>query len=374
MTLKDIIKEYENGNFETYQNLIEKLKKFERVYLYGISESAVVAVKVLSKNKIKINGILEADSKKIGSMFNELPVLSYNQIADDSKTAIVITCSYCEQIKKAIIANDKSASKRIFVFDGYFLDKYKSGLYDENKDKIYECYNSLNDAHSKKLYLALLKYRYTRKISLIENLFEPRTKTYYDSVFLNNFKDGLYVDAGSYNADFIEGLSNLKDVSKCNFYIFEPNKMFAENINANLNKNINYKVFQTALCDKKAKLDFEQIASSTSHLIKKRYNAYKNTLQSKVETVEADTLDNIIGQNIVSGIKIDIEGAEQAMLKGSINTIKRDRPTMLISIYHKWNDLWKIQSFIQEMDLNYSFYIRHYSLSVAKTILYCIPN
>ena len=54
--------------------------------------------------------------------------------------------------------------------------------------------------------------------------------------------------------------------------------------------------------------------------------------------------------------------------------IKKDRPIMLIAIYHKWDDLFKIQNYISNLNLDYSFYIRHYSLSVAKTILYCIPN
>ncbi len=62
------------------------------------------------------------------------------------------------------------------------------------------------------------------------------------------------------------------------------------------------------------------------------------------------------------------------MLNGSINTIINNKPILLISIYHRWDDLFKIQEFIMNLNLDYKFYIRHYSLSVAKTILYCIPK
>jgi hypothetical protein len=76
----------------------------------------------------------------------------------------------------------------------------------------------------------------------------------------------------------------------------------------------------------------------------------------------------------VKGIKIDIEWSESSMLKGSEEILKRDRPILLLSIYHRRDDLFKLQNYIMNLNLNYKFYIRHYSLSVAKTILYCIPQ
>jgi hypothetical protein len=61
------------------------------------------------------------------------------------------------------------------------------------------------------------------------------------------------------------------------------------------------------------------------------------------------------------------------MIEWATETIKRDRPILLLSIYHRWDDLFKLQEYLMDLNLNYKFYIRHYSLSVAKTILYCIP-
>jgi hypothetical protein len=63
-----------------------------------------------------------------------------------------------------------------------------------------------------------------------------------------------------------------------------------------------------------------------------------------------------------------------SMIKWAKETIKRDRPIILLSIYHRRDDLFKLQEYLINLDLSYKFYIRHYSLSVAKTILYCIPK
>jgi hypothetical protein len=62
------------------------------------------------------------------------------------------------------------------------------------------------------------------------------------------------------------------------------------------------------------------------------------------------------------------------MLEGATETLKRDNPILLLSIYHRRDDLFKLQKYLINLNLNYKYYIRHYSLSVAKTILYCIPN
>jgi hypothetical protein len=45
------------------------------------------------------------------------------------------------------------------------------------------------------------------------------------------------------------------------------------------------------------------------------------------------------------------------MLKWSTEILKRDRPILLLSIYHRRNDLFKLQNYLMNLDLNYNFYI-----------------
>ena len=129
-----------------------------------------------------------------------------------------------------------------------------------------------------------------------------------------------------------------------------------------------------ALCDKKGEMEFMNLAFSTSHIVDKKYNAYKDNYNNNIVKVNTDTLDAIIKDEKVTGIKIDIEGAESSMLIGAKQTIKRDRPIILLAIYHRWDDMFKLQDYLMSLDLNYKFYIRHYSLGVSKTVLYCIPE
>lgn len=375
MELFDNIQNLDKEKETFLNNYLSSIKRYPYIYLRGISESCDEAIKFFQDNNINIKGIYELNPDKYDYKYKNIDVVKQTFDYIDSEWAIVITCSYYETIKNKLLLNYKDIENRLFLFDGYFLENRNINYYTDNKDIIIKCHDSLEDDFSKKLYNSLLKYRYIRNPELINNLYESRNECYLDKVFIENYKDGLYIDAGSYNADFITTLANKVSINNSEFYIFEPNKIFYNSIIDNLDGNINYKIFNMALCDEDSTMEFMQIPSSTSHIIDKKYNAYKDSIDKKyIDIVNTARLDSIIKDEKVKGIKIDIEWSESSMLKGSEEILKRDRPILLLSIYHRRDDLFKLQNYIINLNLNYKFYIRHYSLSVAKTILYCIPQ
>ena len=74
----------------------------------------------------------------------------------------------------------------------------------------------------------------------------------------------------------------------------------------------------------------------------------------------------------VNMIKMDIEGYELNALKGAKETLKRFRPKLAISVYHKGDDLPKIPFFIEQLSLSYRMFLRHYSPQVNETVLFAI--
>lgn len=86
--------------------------------------------------------------------------------------------------------------------------------------------------------------------------------------------------------------------------------------------------------------------------------------------VVVNTLDNIIGNDPVTFIKMDIEGAELEALKGSRETILRNKPRLAICIYHKPEDILEIPLYISHLLPEYKFYIRHHEWGCNETVLY----
>jgi FkbM family methyltransferase len=96
------------------------------------------------------------------------------------------------------------------------------------------------------------------------------------------------------------------------------------------------------------------------------------------ELLDVDTLDNFSGKNGIQKvglIKCDIEGGEQRFLRGAEKTIRRDRPVMLLSIYHNPADYFGIKPWVEDLGLGYKFKIFKpmYRDVITETILVCIP-
>ena len=92
-------------------------------------------------------------------------------------------------------------------------------------------------------------------------------------------------------------------------------------------------------------------------------------------TVNADTIDNIVGDTPIGLIKMDIEGAELNALKGAINTLKKCRPYLALSAYHKPEDLITLPQFIKSVYGNCEIYLRKdFRLTLTGFDLYVVPR
>jgi FkbM family methyltransferase len=92
-----------------------------------------------------------------------------------------------------------------------------------------------------------------------------------------------------------------------------------------------------------------------------------------ITEISTTSIDEELPNEQVSIIKMDIEGAEIEALRGAIRTIKRCRPKLVISAYHKRNDLFEIPLLIHEMVPSYRLYFRHFSTNFGETTLFAIP-
>ena len=89
----------------------------------------------------------------------------------------------------------------------------------------------------------------------------------------------------------------------------------------------------------------------------------------KISTV---AIDDVVGGEEVSFIKLDVEGAELKALQGASRTIRTFRPRLAISVYHKPEDIIEILEYILALHNDYKLYLRHYQMSPCETIVYAL--
>ncbi|MDR3245024.1 MAG: FkbM family methyltransferase [Prevotellaceae bacterium] len=92
-------------------------------------------------------------------------------------------------------------------------------------------------------------------------------------------------------------------------------------------------------------------------------NAGANTILKNIsiitnpetETIQITTIDKECEDKKVGLIKMDIEGFEYYAVKGGLETIKRDKPVLLISIYHTGKDFFEIPQMLKSCVPEYKF-------------------
>ena len=78
----------------------------------------------------------------------------------------------------------------------------------------------------------------------------------------------------------------------------------------------------------------------------------RTTTEEKIElsTIDAESKNKNVGL-----IKMDIEGFEYYAIKGGLETIKRDKPVLLISLYHTGKDFFEIPPMLKAAVPEYKF-------------------
>lgn len=130
---------------------------------------------------------------------------------------------------------------------------------------------------------------------------------------------------------------------------------------------------KAAACDKEAELCLPLDGANQAC----SYNMYeKSTSVNCIQTrgLRIDDIVDSLAVNRVDLIKMDIEGADELALLGSLKTINKFRPQLAISIYHTPDHFTQIPLLLNRECKNYSFYISSYHFISNELVLYAIPN
>lgn len=171
-----------------------------------------------------------------------------------------------------------------------------------------------------------------------------------------------FVDVGAFDGCTTQALLDRCPGSRA--YVFEPNPAQFAVTKERLSSLSGIELFPYGAYDRNGFLRFDPRGDDPG--------AAKITEDGPL-AVEVCRLDDELAGRKVTFIKMDIEGAELAALRGAARIIREQRPKLAICVYHKPEDMWEIPSFILELCPDYSLYLRHYSPNECETVLYAIP-
>ena len=79
--------------------------------------------------------------------------------------------------------------------------------------------------------------------------------------------------------------------------------------------------------------------------------------QDGTKKIQVVTLDDDLSEPVTL-IKMDIEGAEQDALKGSVRHIREEHPKLLICVYHNNRDIFEIPKWLYQVRDDYRLFLR----------------
>lgn len=174
----------------------------------------------------------------------------------------------------------------------------------------------------------------------------------------------IFVDIGVYDLqnslDFIKWAKN----GYQKIYAFEPDPKCYQNVKTIIeNQDNNFR----------NKIELINKGLGASNCLLEFPAEYKGSgiYDGKSIKVNVTTLDSYLQGRPVSFVKMDVEGAEMDVLWGMKETILLHKPKLAVCIYHKYEDIFTIMSYILSLVPEYKFYIRHYNSNETEAVLFC---
>lgn len=187
---------------------------------------------------------------------------------------------------------------------------------------------------------------------------------YFDREIMKPCQNEIFVDGGCYDCSTDSLFIKWCGGEYKKIFAFEPDIKNYERCQKAAKNISDMELFNKGLWSREETLHFAGNADQGSKII--------DAQDENVTTVPVAAIDEVVGNDKVTLIKMDVEGAELEALKGASRTIIENHPRLAISIYHKPEDIWEIPAYILSLSDEYRFYIRHYQLSKNETILYAV--
>ncbi|MBR5632629.1 MAG: FkbM family methyltransferase, partial [Clostridia bacterium] len=226
--------------------------------------------------------------------------------------------------------------------DTVFNDEY----YSEHKDEIKAARELLCDQRSREIFDNIIAYRLSGKL---EYLFKAESDP--EEVWQDIIRPDKYIniaDCGAYTGDTAtEFIAKCKNVKK--IYALEPDPKNFKKLSAIEDERII--PINKGSWDRCETVEFNMGAGRGAAQGK----------QGKTVLLDFDTLDSIVANERIDYIKYDVEGAEAKALIGSEATIKSSSPDLLVSLYHRSEDIFELIFLVRSLCPRHKLYLRRFS-------------
>lgn len=343
---------YKNIIFDTFsRDIWTTLKESENpILIYGMGNGADKIISVFEKYGINYCDVFASDGFVRGHSYRGKRVISYSEACEKySKFDIVVSFgSKLPAVMEKIFSLE--ANHRVFAPDVPVCDGelFNEEFFDNHQKELFTARGLFSDEKSKLIFDDVIRFKLTGKLQYLRSTQCDEDEA--DRLLnLGNYR--TYVDLGAYNGDTVKKYTALCP-QITDIFAFEPDKRNFRKLSeyCQMLTDINTTVLNCAAYSENTTLTFSASANRNSSA------ASAGSFQHKTVEVEAKALDSVCQS--ADFIKFDVEGMEAEALLGCKSLISRTKPDMLVSMYHKSEDLYNLPILVKELNEGYSLFLR----------------
>lgn len=300
--------------------------------------------------------------------FMGIPVISAIDLPDEALVVVASMLRPSSALRS--LEGTRAVALDYFAFERFsgldlkpvtFWSEFRDD-YQRNRERYEIIRARLVDDDSRDVFDGLIRFRLTADVTALSRCKYDMVNQYFED-FLELAPEGeSFVDIGCFDGftslEFARRAPGFKHITA-----FEPSP---ENYSVVL-KNLaplgsdRVTVHECGLSDARAVVKFSAGHGSSSRV--------SDEGETSIRVARLDDID----LPAVTMLKMDIEGAEIPALAGSLETIRKFRPRLAISVYHKAQDFWRIPEVIDSAGVDYELRLRHYTEGIDETVMFFLP-
>jgi FkbM family methyltransferase len=325
------------------------------IVMYGMGNGADKILALCEKHSIEICDFFASDGFVRGHLFHGKRVLSYSEIKKKYRDGYIVLMSFATS-REEVLENVIRISSECEL---YLPDVPVSGedIFDleyakEHKNELLLARELFADDESKRIFDNVIKYKISGYISY---LFDAESLNSECMEIIHAKDIRVYADFGAYNGDSIRELMNFSP-SLERVYAAEPDPRSFRKLSewAKGEQTAEIVTVNAGVMSYDGEEYFDNSGNRNAHFEKEGMS--KRFALTKI--LSPDTI--LKDEPRVDYMKYDVEGSEKEALLGSIRTIERCTPALLVSVYHRSEDIFSLPILVHSLCKDYKLYLRRF--------------
>lgn len=382
--LHELLDRFAAGTLETDKSKLEDLQG-RQLYLYGAGNVGKRLFHNLRANGITVAGFIDRnpavalpgvdapihlpDDPALATVRDNCTVILSGlfplKICSDIKAKLsVLGFRHVHALHEVNFNQVNGGAFRETLFD----DSYnKIDILGNDRYKLEHAFSLLSGDSDRRLFLRYLKAHLTMDFTRLDEPLDISLQ--YLAHDISETRDySRFVDCGGYDGDTFRGLT-AQGCHIRSLAVFEPQtdmyRKYAATVKEHPARPEQAFLFPCGVYAETTQLRFATNGDAQSAA---RVSAGGDSM------IQCVRLDEALLGFAPTFIKMDIEGAETAALKGAQGLIETYGPSLAICVYHGLSDLWEIPWLISSMRSDYRYYLRNYNYLGLETVLYAFRN